>query len=614
MKRLRLFLFIGLLCPSLLFAVSNTQKIYPIESEAYQAISYLYISQGYALPSTSGPWSSDELLKMVDKIDERKLNGDEQIVYKYVLSNLRPESKVFGFSFDTAIEGYIHTNKVDFVREDQWIRGYNERKPLLDLALETWVTSNLYGYSAITIQPTKTGEYTDDGEFTTPLFGSSIFASNLFFIPPGKFGYLDFNIPYRAFVALGGNNWSAQIGRDKTSWGGGISGNLMLGDHLKYHNMGRFTTYRKNFKYTLLASFFPHPENYYHKTPLLKNDGSYDLDAEGNIQYEWEFDPKSGSRHPLTGLNMFLGHRLEWRMFKDKVGFALSEAMIYQSNTGALDLQVLNPAGIFHNYYIRANSNSILTLEVDYTPIKYLNIYGQIAIDEFAMPGLEAAPGVADKANPSALGYLAGVKSSYPFKKGMFYGSLEGAYTNPYLYLRDKGDYVQSLGQPGINMVVAIRERFGDGAVYYDEAFLGYKYGPDAVVVNANAGYKQFGKWYAETNFFFMLHGTHDKWTTWSYVYNEDEMSDFNDVEIKPPYLSTPTTEHWTYNNGDPTARDRDAMSKTFVATFKGAYTILRGFDVYGQADFVHVINPGNLKNNDPISDFQFTFGVSYSL
>lgn len=98
---------------------SNTQKIYPIESEVYQAISYLYISQGYALPSTGGPWSGDELLKIIDKIDERKLNSDEQVVYQYILSSIQPESKVFGFSFDTAIEGYIHTNKADFGREDQ---------------------------------------------------------------------------------------------------------------------------------------------------------------------------------------------------------------------------------------------------------------------------------------------------------------------------------------------------------------------------------------------------------------------------------------------------------------------------------------------------------------
>ncbi|MFA6821488.1 MAG: hypothetical protein WCR26_04760 [Sphaerochaetaceae bacterium] len=525
MKRLALFLLIGVMLSSLLFSVSNTQKIYPIESEIYQAISYLYISRGYALPSTSGPWSVDELLKMLNKIDEEKLNRDEKTIYQFALSKLQPESKVFGFDLDAAIEGYVHTNKEDFTREEQWIRGYNERKPLIGVALETWPTKNIYGYSEIAIQPTKTGTYTEDKEFISPMFGSTIFASNLFFIPPGKFNYIDFNIPYRAFVALGGENWSAQIGRDKVSWGAGVSGNLLLGDHLKYHNMGRFATYRKNFKYTLLASFFPHPENYYHKTPLLTKDGVFKLDSEGNIQYEWEFDPKSGSRHPLTGLNMFLGHRLEWRMFKDKVGFALSEAMIYQSDTGALDLQVLNPAGIFHNYYIRGNSNSILTLEVDYTPIKHLNIYGQIAIDEFAMPGLEASPGVAEKANPSAMGYLAGVKSSYPFKGGMFYGSLEGAYTNPYLYLRDKGDYEQTLGQPGINMIVAIRERFGDGAVYYDETFLGYKYGPDAIVVNFNTGYRQFGKWFAESNFFFMLHGTHDKWTTWSYVYNEDAMS-----------------------------------------------------------------------------------------
>jgi len=28
---------------------------------------------------------------------------------------------------------------------------------------------------------------------------------------------------------------------------------------VNYHNVGRFTTYGKNFKYTFLTSFFPHP-------------------------------------------------------------------------------------------------------------------------------------------------------------------------------------------------------------------------------------------------------------------------------------------------------------------------------------------------------------------
>ncbi|MGI6481094.1 MAG: hypothetical protein ACOXZ2_05870 [Sphaerochaetaceae bacterium] len=94
----------------------------------------------------------DELLKMLNKIDEEKLNRDEKTIYQFALSKLQPESKVFGFDLDAAIEGYVHTNKEDFTREEQWIRGYNERKPLIGVALETWPTKNLYGYSEITIQ------------------------------------------------------------------------------------------------------------------------------------------------------------------------------------------------------------------------------------------------------------------------------------------------------------------------------------------------------------------------------------------------------------------------------------------------------------------------------
>ena len=43
----------------------NRQKIFDIDSDAYRAVKTLYISHGYALPSTSGPWSGAELEMMV---------------------------------------------------------------------------------------------------------------------------------------------------------------------------------------------------------------------------------------------------------------------------------------------------------------------------------------------------------------------------------------------------------------------------------------------------------------------------------------------------------------------------------------------------------------------
>lgn len=48
---------------------SNLQKIYPVTSQEYEAIKYVYLCQGYSLPSTTGPYSGDELLKMIVEIE-----------------------------------------------------------------------------------------------------------------------------------------------------------------------------------------------------------------------------------------------------------------------------------------------------------------------------------------------------------------------------------------------------------------------------------------------------------------------------------------------------------------------------------------------------------------
>ncbi|HOM93239.1 MAG TPA: hypothetical protein PKX66_08740 [Rectinema sp.] len=79
-------------------------------------------------------------------------------------------------------------------------------------------------------------------------------------------------------------------------------------------------------------------------------------------------------------------------MLKNKLGFALTEGIMYQSADNTLDLRILNPAAIYHDYYIRGNSNSILSRELNYSPISYVNLYGQMVVDEFVLPG-EPLPG-----------------------------------------------------------------------------------------------------------------------------------------------------------------------------------------------------------------------------
>lgn len=474
----------------------NLQKIYPVDSDVYEAITALYISQGLALPSTTGPWSADEFLKMLDKIDPATLPADAVSTYQFAVAELNKPTKTVHFGLDATLEGYYHTNTTDFTDESGWVVGAKERKPLLNLSLETVLGRNFYGYTAMPVMNNIYNLWDAATGATSSLFGQYPFTSNIPMVPPAGMEDIDINGPYRGFGAFGGDGWSAEIGREQLSWGPGESGNFVIGDQLLYHNMGRFTAYTKNYKYTFLTSFFPYPGNYY---PLVNSAGNFT--GKGMSQND-----------PVSGMKMFMAHRLEFSLFKDKVGFVLTEGIMYQSADGSVDLRVLNPAAIYHNYYIRANSNSILSLELNYSPIDYVNLYGQFVMDEFGAPG-EPAPGTPGSL-PNAYGYMLGAKGRYPFKEGMFYGSFEWALTDPYLYLRDSGNggtLPQPFGDPGLNFVVATRLFSNYFGLTYDENFLGYQYGGDAVVYNGNIGYRRFGKWSVEGNLFYMLHGTHDK-------------------------------------------------------------------------------------------------------
>lgn len=591
--RLFVALFVCLFISSAVFGVSegysNRQKIYPVDSDLYQAITYLYIAQGHALPSTTGPWSADELDRMLAKIDREALSEGAKATYDYVKGELdvvpwQPSQGIgMKWGFEANLETYTHINTDEMFQERvNWGYGLLKQKPMLKVSFETWPVNSFYGYAEFSVGNSIHTEYP---------FGSTQFNTNIIMfqnLPKFVMADLNFNMPYRAFASAGGNHWSLQVGRDRMSWGPGVTGNFVVGDNLMYHNMARFTTYFDSFKYTFVTSFFPHPENY----------------------------SKTDQEGVLSGINMFMSHRLEWRMFKDKVNFALTEAIMYQSADNYLDLQILNPCMIFHDYYIRSNANSILSIELDYTPIKYLNIYGQFVVDELALPG-EPVPGSSPNAFPNAFGYMLGVKSAGGVGDGMLYGSAEWAMTDPYLYLRygTKGSGSEQGAEYGLNWVVATRNysNTSSPSVQYDETFLGYKYGGDAIVANLNGGFKVFDKWYIEGNIFYMAHGTHDKWTRWARVSNEPD--DGNTAGTAPyPNQSTPTDTHYPQNSKDTNARNRNAVSHTLVAGVNGGYTILPGFNVFGQLDFINVWNPGNIKDVPAQFDMQLTVGLSYSL
>lgn len=447
-KRLVLVLiFCAVLICSALSGDINNQKIYSNESDVYKAIDALYIMQGHARSSSSSPYSASELLLMMEKIDRNTLKPNEQRYYDFVMEELDyipAENNFikFKFGFELAPELYIHTNPKDglFQDRDNWGYGYTDQNPMMTVPFETWPGKNFYGYFELSIG--------NSLKPTESIFGSSALNTNILGLATPLDGFaiseLNMNFPYRAFGVAGGDKWTIQLGRDRVSWGNGFTGNFVVGDNLLYHNMLRFTTYGHNFKYTFLASFFPHRINY------------YDLESNG-------LKSETNQYSPLKGISMFMGHRLEWRFFKDKMNFTLTEGLMYSSMDGHLDLQIFNPFMLWHNLYTNVNTNSILSLEFDYTPVRNWNIYAAWVIDEFAIPG-EAKPTETETAFPSAMGYMLGAKGVYAFKSGLFSVNLEAAYTDPYLYLRGNGLYsdaaIESSSKSGvydINFVVALR-------------------------------------------------------------------------------------------------------------------------------------------------------------
>jgi len=595
MKKVICLLLCVILCLSVVSANDNQQKIYETTSEVYQAIRTLYIATGHALPSTTGPWSGAELSLMAAKIDPSSLSGGLKTTYDYVSSQLGLEPKKLAegvsmkLGLEVNIEGYYHTNtEAAFQGRSNMIYGMMDQKPFLSLDWETWTANSFYGFFEF--------DFMNQIHAASGEVGSTAFSTNILFFQNLKFamGDLNLNFPYRAFVSAGGDHWSFQLGRDRLNWGAGETGNLFVGDNLIYHNMARFTTFSDVFKYTFVASFFPHQMNY---------DG--DTDNDGTLDGGW--NTVSGQTQIIQGLSMFMAHRVEGRLFDDKLNITVTESIMYMSKEGNLDLMVFNPMMFYHNNYIRSMSNSLLGFEADWTIINGLNLYGQAVIDEFCLPG-EWKPGVDQKAFPSAYGFLLGLKGAFNVGNGILYGSLEGVKTDPFLYLRyGEDDGGQKVGEYGINYVVAIRN-YGEGGTYYDEEFLGYKYGGDALVGNFNIGYKQYGKFHIEGNFFMMAHGATDKWTCWTRVGNGDgTYPDYAD-------LQTPTSSHPSGNHKDPTATaTRNAVAYTTVIGLNGGYSFTPALSAMVQADYITIKNYGNIKDVNK-SDIQLTFGVTYSI
>ena len=586
----------------------NGQKIFDISSTAYKSIKELYISAGYALPSTTGPWSGAELSLMLERISKEDLTSAEMKLFNKAWEEIHETPRfspdeMFGLGLEAKItaEASVHSNPDAYSNPDDYnLRpgmswgDYNLAPPILSIPFETWIGTGVYGYMSLDLMSVRnqhaiTSPVILDGNTIGFDYEGKVFRHNLIFIPPNSFSDFNMNFPYRAIGSFGGDWWNVSIGRDKLRWGPGETGNLMIGDQIPYHNNARVTFFTDSFKYTYLMSAFIHPMNY--------------MTGPDNNGY-WYYSPEYSQLLEREGLRIFIAHRLEWRIL-NKVNMALTEAIMYQNEKGMLDPLVISPTAIFHNFYIRGNANSLLSFEIDWAVVPHWNIYAEIVMDEVSMPGEYSEKG----SPPTSMGYIVGTKFSYPQDNGVFYGSIETAYTNPYLYLRDDGTSYEGkkygnsfvIGFPEFVSEDTSNEKLGS----YNLQYLGYRYGGDSIVANLNAGFESFGGWYAEGNLLYLVHGAFDSLTRWM-----QPIPDTSDA------AGTPTSAEpssGSYDRTDPEGKTKNAPAHYFLITLEGGFEPIANLCIYGRADLVLGWNKGNIKGIfEP--DFQFTAGLSYTI
>lgn len=425
---------------------SNRQRIIPLDNELYQDIDALYIMNGLAPPSFARPWSEDEIDHILSKLQPEKLTGAAKLAYDNVQKKLEKrvllgkEEKAFvSVGATVNLEGYLKTNN----DRDEWVHGYEERLPLVEIPFEFWLWEHMYIDVDLSIKEAHDVPIDSDYDY-----------SNI----PENIKYIDPSIPYRAFLSVGGHNWNVQLGRDKLSWGNGETGNMVLSDWADWYNFIKFTTYWKVLKFTTIYAGI---ESYL--TPEEK-----DIDAVGDGLTRGNYE---NFRERYKAL---MAHRLEARI-TDKLTLAATEAIIFGNKYP--EFSNMNPVSIFHSVFAPEYSNVIFSLEADYALFRGLDIYFQFAMDEMKLSIENDSSG-----RPTALGYLAGARYLFPAGDGIVKLTLEGARTDPYMYNR---------WHPLTRFTVRRRYwSYLSGEYLYVDKATGYRYGPDALVLYLAGEYR----------------------------------------------------------------------------------------------------------------------------
>jgi len=458
----------------------NRRAVIDLESSVYRMMDALYLESGKALPSQARPWTEAEALTILARLDSETLSDAGKAAYRAIQDEL-DASRLYesgGFSFNASVratpEAYLRfpLSKDPGAAEENyvWNHGYDERAPILDIPLEFRFGDSVFLFAGATLKEeraTVDSAWRTDGSFADGVLGNY---SNVLFDDPNP--RLDIHFPFRAFMSAGGEHWNLQFGRDKLSWGNGNSGNLVLSDYPDFYDFISLTFLSDRFKMTNVYASFD---------PFLAD-----------------------AANTRLAMQAFVGHRLEARI-GERFLVALNESLMLGDDTLEGDpVRDMNFMMVFHNWLLTERANSLLSLEFQANPWRYITLYGQAAMDEFTTSYEAAGDG---GGGPPIFGFLAGAEGAYPLGPGHLSGSLECAITSPWLYNRKAFPYYYD-----------VRRYWSLTTDEYEYVAkpIGYRYGPDALVFSLKSGYDVPNGLSCALDLLLVLKGEKDLGSTWA--------------------------------------------------------------------------------------------------
>ncbi len=441
-----LFPILFLTCAAL-FA-QNNQTVLPADWDKLQELDRIFLESGLAVPFRTRPYSIEELKFYLKRINPSRLSPAGRQSLRTLNADLKQRSLyseegalAFNTTLTLNLESYLHSDS----SPELWLYGYEERLSMVSVPLELWLFDTLYAHTTIDIK---------EGYRVTRLNPDNYF--NVFSLE-NNITEADWNFPFRAFFALGGEHWLFQLGRDQLNWGNGRTGNLMLSDYADYYDGVRFTTFWRRFKFTTA---------YIVLQPWLLPGETIDGAGDG---------PDNDFVNNGDLYKAFFGHRFEFNFF-DRLNISLAESVTFGNKYP--ELSDFNPFMLYHNWFIPERANSLMTLDFELNPAKRLNIYGQFAIDEFKTS--KDAGGV-----PNAMGYLGGIEGFIPLGYGYLDMGAEAVYTDPWFY----HDWYPLLQHTTRRRIHTAYHDYGSGQYDWIDKPLGYFTGPDTILQSYYIGY-----------------------------------------------------------------------------------------------------------------------------